>query len=172
HSLGALVAFEVAHALRDMGCPPPECLIVSGREGPRVPDFDPPLHGLPDAQFVREMSTRYDGIPQEILNEPDLLAMLLPAMRGDMSASETYEYGHKTRLSCPIVALGGTQDARVGMDELLAWGQETSGTFKTKLFAGGHFFLRPQQAAVMPFVKAKIAEFSKKEARHGLLVDS
>ena len=37
HSMGALLAFELAHALRARGHPPPVCLVASGARAPQVP---------------------------------------------------------------------------------------------------------------------------------------
>jgi len=66
HSLGALVAFEVARGLRRQGSAMPECLWVAGAEGPRTRAVRHRLHDLPEAEFIQALRD-YRGTPAEIL---------------------------------------------------------------------------------------------------------
>ena len=68
------------------------------------------LHTLDDAEFVDEMSRRFDGIPPAVRANGELLKLLLPAMRADMELLETYEYEEQPPLDVDILALGGTED--------------------------------------------------------------
>ena len=47
HSMGALVGFELARALRRRRLPAPERLFVSAFRAPHLPQRRPPLHALP-----------------------------------------------------------------------------------------------------------------------------
>lgn len=149
HSLGALIAFELTRELRHRGLPLPTALFVSGREAPRVLDLDPPLHPLPEDAFIRELCQRYGGIPQEVLEEPELLKLLIPALRADLTMNETYGYVEKEPLACPIYAYGGLQDARVSRADLDAWQRETRDTFIVRMFPGGHFFIQSARDRVL-----------------------
>lgn len=149
HSFGALVAFELAREFRRRGVTLPIALFVSGREAPSVPDLDPPLHLLPNDDFVHELSLRYDGIPQEVLGEPDLLQLLIPALRADLTMSEMYVYAEEEPLECPIFAYGGLQDAKVSCADLDAWRKETSQTFSVRQFPGDHFFIQSAKVRVL-----------------------
>src|SRR5712672_1543756 len=51
HSLGAVVAFETARALRDRSGPKPEALILSAYHAPHLPNTTPEVHRLPGAQL-------------------------------------------------------------------------------------------------------------------------
>jgi Thioesterase domain len=73
HSMGAVLAHELAHALRNHGLPSPSHLIVSGRRAPTVPNRFPPISHLPDHVFVAEINSRYGGIAPEILQHQDVL---------------------------------------------------------------------------------------------------
>ena len=91
HSMGALVAYEVARALyATPHAAQPLHLLVSGRRAPHLSDDEAPMRGLSDAQFVAEIGRRYGGIPAEVLRHQELLDLLLPSLRADIAAIETH----------------------------------------------------------------------------------
>ena len=157
HSMGAVLAFEVAQALAKRGLPLPRHLIVSGRRAPQIPDSWPPLRHLPDTEFVAEINRRYGGIPSEILESPDVLELLLPCLRADVAALETHRPTSGSPLSCPISAFGGADDLQTPHAHLEGWGVETSSTFEVCIFPGGHFYLESQQVAVLARLSAMLA---------------
>jgi medium-chain acyl-[acyl-carrier-protein] hydrolase len=142
HSLGALVAFELARDLRRNLGVVPRHLIVSGRRAPQLPERFPPLGHLPDRDFVAEICRRYDGIPQPVLQNTELLSLLLPGLRADFALNENYMYRSEDPFPCPFSALGGSEDPTVNPDELAAWREHTTGPFRQHLFPGNHFFLQ------------------------------
>ncbi|HEX8111309.1 MAG TPA: alpha/beta fold hydrolase [Kofleriaceae bacterium] len=140
HSTGALVAFELARELRRRGQPGPVLLVAAGRPAPSCPVRDP-MHALPSSQLTERLR-RLGGTPEAVLREPDLMAMFLPIVRADLEVNEVEPYRSEPPLACPIVAYGGAMDERCRRDELVAWGEHTSGGFSYELFPGGHFFVR------------------------------
>lgn len=161
HSMGAVLAFEVARALRLKGLPQPSRLIVSGRRGPHTPEPSPPLRHLSDAEFVAEINRRYGGIPAEILENDDVLALLLPCLRADIAALETHRPEPEPPLPCPISAFGGSDDPQTPRAQLDAWGAETTGGFEVRIFPGGHFYLEAQRPAVLAHVSAMLTPIFK-----------
>jgi medium-chain acyl-[acyl-carrier-protein] hydrolase len=155
HSMGALVAYEAARALRGAGAEPVR-LFVSGRRAPVVPDPAPPLHALPDAAFADELR-RLGGTPEELLANREIMEMLLPTLRADMAVCETYRHLPAAPLACPVSALGGVDDPELGTAELDPWGRETAGAFTRRLFPGGHFFVNTARAQVLRAVAADLA---------------
>jgi medium-chain acyl-[acyl-carrier-protein] hydrolase len=147
HSLGALLAFELACALERSGAPAPVHLIASGRGAPHLPRLDPPVHGLPNAQFIEQVK-RFQGLPDEVLQHEELLELFLPILRADFALSESYRCTARARLSCDLTALGGTRDPMVGVDTLAPWGKHTRGQFQLHTFDGGHFFVNDFAAEV------------------------
>jgi medium-chain acyl-[acyl-carrier-protein] hydrolase len=143
HSMGALVSFEMARALRRTNLPRPEHLIVSGHRAPQLPHRRPPVHAQPDSVLLKRLR-ELDGTPPEVLQEPELLDLFLPRLRSDLSVCESYDYAPEPPLSCSITALGGTSDPEVTRDDLLAWSEQTAMGFSIYTFPGGHFF--PQTA--------------------------
>ncbi|CAN5691730.1 N/A [soil metagenome] len=157
HSMGGLVAFELARALIRAGLPAPAGLIVSARRAPRLPHVDAPLHSLDDTSFVAEIQRRYGGIPEAVLEHRDLLELLLPALRADIHALETWQYTPATPLDCPILALGGAEDRRVTAADLDAWAAETRGAFSRHVVPGGHFFLQSARPQVLSLVASVLS---------------
>jgi surfactin synthase thioesterase subunit len=145
HSFGALVAFEVARALRRAGSPAPEHLFVSGRPAPQLAERREPLHRLGDDDFLRAMVARYDGISREILAERELVELVLPTLRADVQAAETYQYRPEPPLPGPITALGASNDSEVPESDLHAWAEHTQGRFDCSIFPGEHFFVNDAQ---------------------------
>jgi medium-chain acyl-[acyl-carrier-protein] hydrolase len=85
---------------------------------------------------------RLNGIPPEVLNEPELLSMLLPTLRADFELAETYQPLPGGRLGCPVVAYMSTSDPEVDYDEVLGWREVTTGEFTMRVFRGDHFYLK------------------------------
>jgi medium-chain acyl-[acyl-carrier-protein] hydrolase len=157
HSLGAILASEVARRLTARALPLPSHLIVSGRRPPQFQDPNPPIGDLPDAEFVAAIDRRYGGIPKEILANPDVLALLLPGLRADMVALETFRPGPRPPLPIPISAFGGASDPMTPIVHLEAWKLETLGAFETRAFPGGHFYLDSQRNSVLSEIARIIA---------------
>lgn len=157
HSLGSWVGFELTRCLlRELDVSPVH-LFVSGRRAPRLPGRDTPMHDLPDTEFVSEMRRRYGGIPDQVLQDRGLLDLLLPGLRADVTAAETYQYSDAEPLSCPISAFGGLSDLRVDSDELDGWRAETSGPFRLERFPGGHFYVESSRSQLLRTISADLA---------------
>lgn len=140
HSMGAVVAFEVIRRLRPMGLEPVH-FFASGHKAPHVrTKRTPDCHSLPDDEFVAAVE-RLNGIPTEILENAEFMEMILPSLRSDFRAAETYAYRPGAPLRCPISAYGGLDDHEVIHEEIEAWGHHTSGPFRVQMFPGDHFFV-------------------------------
>jgi medium-chain acyl-[acyl-carrier-protein] hydrolase len=149
HSMGALIAFETARSLRRLGAPSPRALALSGRRSPTVIEQDTPIHALSDADFVDALCTRYNGIPQIILEQPDMMHMLLPIMRADIEAIETYTYRHEPPLAPPFFLYGGIDDPQMTPENIADWHPLTERAHAPKLFPGGHFYLQDERDALI-----------------------
>lgn len=140
HSLGGKVAFEAARELRRRGMPEPEHLFVAACAAPQLPWPLPLIHGLDTPQFIDEIQKRYDGIPQQVLEEEELRALLLPMLRADITMIETYSYSAEPPLSSGITVFGGREDRMVEEPSLTPWREQTKGKFRLQMEAGSHFF--------------------------------
>lgn len=142
HSMGAWVAFELAGHLPEGVRKQLKGLFLSGRRAPHSPERFPPLHPLPDAEFLAELQRRYGGIPDVILNDPELLAIFLPALRADITLLETYRSPERPAFDIPMMVYAGREDAMTLPDELAAWRRYTQREFDCVTFPGGHFYLQ------------------------------
>ncbi|MDM8525463.1 thioesterase domain-containing protein [Desulfococcaceae bacterium HSG8] len=141
HSLGSMISFELARELRRRNAAEPLHLFVSGRRAPHIPNPDPPIHQLPDADFIEKLR-KYNGTPEAVLQHAELMELLLPVLKADFGIHETYVYASEAPLDCPISAFGGSEDAEAPQDKLAAWEAQTNGQFSLRMFPGGHFFLQ------------------------------
>jgi len=148
HSMGGLLAFEVARALVARGGTPPVHLFVSGRRAPHLPSPHRPITHLDHDAFVAEMRRRYDGIPEEVLRSPELMELLVPTLRADMMALESYTHVAGPPLECPITAYGGLEDSDATEPEIAAWAPYSRGAFRYRILLGNHFFIQTSRAAV------------------------
>ncbi|SFY40060.1 alpha/beta fold hydrolase [Streptomyces atratus] len=153
HSMGALLAYELAHELVRLGRPPVH-LVVSGYVAPQLPRH--PLaglvHKLPDDRVVRHIEA-LQGTAGEVLEHPDLLQLLLPVIRADYELCETHRFVERPPLPVPVTALGGTDDPGVGDAALQGWRELTAADFGAESFPGGHFFLHEQLDEVTGIVR-------------------
>jgi phthiocerol/phenolphthiocerol synthesis type-I polyketide synthase E len=148
HSLGALVAYEVAAALHDAGRPGPEQLWLSGTRAPHLHRPDLGLHRLHGQELADAVGEEYGSIAPELLAAPDLLEMLLPVLQADLAIVGGYQARSRPPLDCPITVLGGDDDRERG-DLLTSWRDYTTGSFEVRTYAGGHFYFREQRDDVL-----------------------
>jgi medium-chain acyl-[acyl-carrier-protein] hydrolase len=140
HSMGALIAFEVARELERAGGQGPSLLMVSGRRGPEVPRTRPPTYDLPDEEFKDELR-RMNGTPEEVLNNPQLMELMMPLLRADFESVQTYAFEGPCALRCPVRGYGGLGDSGVPAESLDAWRNYTSAGFRLSMLPGDHFFV-------------------------------
>ena len=156
HSMGALVCFELAYALRQAGHPEPACLVLSGYPAPQVPRRRPPLHEAPDDQIMA-MVRHSGGVPDDLLANRDYCDFLLPVMRADLAVVETYRYTPRPPLSCPMIAVGGDDDDVCPREELEPWRELTTGPFRLRIFPGRHFHLFEQRQPFLDFLRETLS---------------
>lgn len=158
HSMGAVLSSELARALQDQGMSGPRHLFVSGRRPAHWPNPDPLLHILPDGEFVAEIQRRYGGIPPEVAEHEELLSLLLPSLRADITALETHTPPPtRAPLACPISVFGGADDPLTPREHLDGWRSETSGPFRVRVLPGDHFYLQAQRDVLLGDLAATLA---------------
>jgi medium-chain acyl-[acyl-carrier-protein] hydrolase len=161
HSLGGLVLFELARYLRRENLPEPAAVFISACRAPHVPDPDAPIHDLSDAEFLTALD-RLNGIPKEILQNPETLELFLPAMRADFECIENYQFDdNHPPLDCPIFVFGGLDDPRVSRDQLEGWSNHTTSRFGSRYYPGDHFFVN---RARDPIIQAIVLELESATA--------
>jgi surfactin synthase thioesterase subunit len=155
HSMGALLAFETARSLQQMGLSPTR-LLVSGRTAPVAHGWRERVADLPDAAFL-EVIRSMNGMPPALIDNTEWMELFLPIIRADFALCEDYRYSQHPRLDCPIEVLAGRDDASVPLSLLDGWAEETHAGCHTRLFAGGHFFVFEQQAELLALFERSLS---------------
>ncbi len=151
HSMGAVVAFEVARRLQAAGRPC-DRLFVSGRAAPTAQHRES-LSRLDDRALIEEMQ-RIGGTDPRLFEDPELAALLLGVIRADYGLLEKYRFEPEPLLDCAVTALNGDADPRVSPAAAAGWAARTRGTFRAITLRGGHFYLAEQTAQVVAVVEA------------------
>lgn len=156
HSMGAVVAFEVTRRLALRDRPRPRVLVVSGRRAPSL-RREERVHLRDDPGLLAELRA-LGGTDAAVLADDELVRMILPAVRGDYRAIETYRLPeHDAVVDVPVHALTGDADPRASVDEVAAWREHTTGDFSLHVLPGGHFFPAQQSARVADLITASLA---------------
>jgi pyochelin biosynthesis protein PchC len=151
HSMGALVAYEVALRIS-----PPALLFVSARQAP--------LHARPGRKHLADDDTlwaealRLGGVDELLVAQRELRALVLPVLRNDFRMLETYRPLARARLRCPIVGLAADADPVVAVDEVPRWADLTRSWFRLRVFPGDHFYLLRQREQVVADVVRDLDE--------------
>lgn len=154
HSLGAVIGYEVARRLQQRHQRPPVGLFASGRAAPDRPRPGT-KHLASDAQLWGEIA-RLNGTSPEVLADPQLRRVFLPALRSDYRLVERYQPRPGPPLDCPITVLLGDADADVDLAEARLWGGLTRAGFTVRVFSGDHFYLVGQVDAVVAQILSQL----------------
>jgi medium-chain acyl-[acyl-carrier-protein] hydrolase len=152
HSLGALVSFELARYLRRQNGPGPEHLFVSGCAAPQFPAIDPPIHQLPDGEFIQALR-ELNGTPDVVLQNTELMRVLSPLLRADFALCETYTYSPEEPFGFPVSAYGGLNDARAPRESVEAWKLQTDNKFILRMYSGDHFFIHTKRNILLQGIR-------------------
>jgi len=155
HSMGALLAYEVARRLDARGPGRPRGLFVSSAPCPDAPRSTLRLKGLPDADLIR-CFRQLGGIPAVVAENPEAMAAALPALRADLELMQTYQPPVVRPLECPITALGGLDDPMVAPPALAEWRRWTRASFKLRMLPGDHFYLQANTTTLLALFESEL----------------
>lgn len=154
HSMGAVLAYETARRIEERGVPGPVHLFLSGRGAPAG---QPSGHDRlrTDADIIAAVR-RLGGTAPVALEDPDLRAMVMPALRADYRALGSYTWVPGEPLRVPVTVLVGDADPVVTVAEADAWRGFTTAPARTLVFPGGHFYLDGQTEGVARAITATL----------------
>jgi surfactin synthase thioesterase subunit len=155
HSMGALLAFELAGLLEREAGIEPAVLFVSGHRAPSQTGSGEHAHLLDDEDLIAVVE-RLGGSDARVLGDAELRHLLLPAIRSDFKAAETYRPGRTRVLSSPINAMVGDADPMASVQDARAWKQHTTGEFDLRVFPGGHFYLGDRAPEVIQHIADRL----------------
>jgi surfactin synthase thioesterase subunit len=151
-SMGAWVAWALAHRLRAESMPLPLMVFLTSVASP---DRRRGQAEWAD-EAVLDYLHRMGGTPPEILGEPELLAGLLPTIRADLTLVDSFRFRAAMPLDIPIRAFAGIDDAEGSPERMTGWRAETFGRFDLDVVTGGHFLDPAGEAEVIGIVTAEL----------------
>lgn len=157
HSLGGLVAFELARYCQHHSLAMPNHLFVSGCDAPQHRSSFKRLHELGDDALLDALKD-YNGTSLEALGNRELMALVLPAIRGDFALMSDYQYRPSPPMTLPITVLAGRGDKHVDSTTIWAWQKETVDACRINWFDGDHFFINSNRAAVLECLKSELVK--------------
>lgn len=158
HSMGGLIAFELARELRKQYGVQPVHLFISAKCSPRQRPEDPPVSQLADAALIKILE-RYEGTPRELLADPELMQLFLPIIRADMALCDSYVYEPGPPLECPITVFGGLEDHVCSRACLESWQEHTQGPFTLRMLPGGHFFINNWAGPLFEVIRQELKTY-------------
>jgi pyochelin biosynthesis protein PchC len=154
HSMGAVVAFEVARRLRASDSISVLRLFASAGPAPSA-RRSLGVHLRDDdgvVAYVRELG----GSGADLLEIEDLRQVALPMIRSDLRLIETYRYAPGEPLSCPITAIVGDRDHTFSTVDARRWVVHTTAGLDIHELPGDHFYLDDQSDRLMPLIVERI----------------
>jgi len=154
HSMGALVAFELARELRRVAAAGPERLLLAAYRAPHLPNPNIRIHHLPDE--VLKIVLQNEGTAQSVLQNEELMKVVLPTLRADFELCDTHEHVTDAPFECPVSIFGGVDDIRVRPADLEGWRCQAAGEFSVEMFPGAHFFLHSAHVPLLAAVDRRL----------------
>ncbi len=138
HSMGALIAYEVALRLEESTADRLQMLFVSGQRAPH--EFNHAAEKLSDAEVEAEI--RYYGwVDSSILDDPEICDAVLPSLIADFRAAFSYRRHTPQLLRAPVVAYAGRDEPNIAAADLQRWSELSTSESSHRLFDGDHFYL-------------------------------
>lgn len=155
HSLGAVLAFELARELERLDFDQLEHLVASGSPGP--------WHGRPqratgldDDAFLARVR-EFAGYDHEVFDNPEMRELLIPLLRADVAMHEDYKPAADPLLSIPVTAVRGIDDTLVSPAQAAQWRETTTGPFFAENVPGGHMYLSDDPRLVLATIEHCVA---------------
>ncbi|MGV0098697.1 thioesterase II family protein [Streptomyces californicus] len=157
HSLGAVLAYELAHRLAgDPDGPALVHLFVSGSPHP-AEQRGRRATGLPDDAFLARVN-EFAGYTHEALDDPEMRELILPTLRADVRMHESYTPSTDRALPAPLTAVRGSHDELVSGEEAAAWEKVAGAGFRSVELPGGHMYLTESASALLDVVAAGVGD--------------
>jgi surfactin synthase thioesterase subunit len=155
HSMGGLLAFELAHKIQLQGHIAPTIIFLSGKNPPHSQN-QRDIHHLPNKELINEIF-KMGGTPKEILQHDELVEMLIPILRADFTLVENYRYNkRKEILDCDLVVMNGREDGLTQDSDMKEWSRYTKREMRTYHIDGGHFFINEHLESVVNLINTEL----------------
>lgn len=160
HSLGGLLTYLLTRKLKENGHKLPVHLFITGTTGPSSKSRgEKTRHLLPRNEFIQELKD-LKGMPDEILNNDELLFYYEPILRSDFMASENYIHEVADPLEIPITVITGKEED-MEISDIELWQKETIYEIDFRRLPGNHFFIYKYANAIIQIISKKLLVTTK-----------
>jgi surfactin synthase thioesterase subunit len=151
HSMGALIAYLIAHKIKMLKLDNPLHLFVSGAGAPAYRDTSVKPYLMPREVFF-EIIKKMGGLTKEVSEDGNLMAFFEPILRADFQAVDEYKYEKRDSvLDVPISCMIGTHE-KVTREDAELWKLETQNEVSIHQFVGNHFFIFQNTQRIMQLI--------------------
>lgn len=153
HSMGALIAYQLAHRRHTRDRSVPSALLAAAFPGPLLAA---PLAGaahLGDEE-LSDLLVEVGGMSETVRRYPAWTAAAITLLRDDLDLCHSPRPDDGTPLPVPIRALTGADDPLVTREDAAAWAGHTTTTFEVDVLPGGHLFLRDARSHLLSRIAA------------------
>ncbi len=155
HSLGAVLAFELAYRLRQLPQPDLVRVFVSGSPGPWT-RREVRATGMTDADFLLQVRG-FAGYSHPALEHPELRDMLLPTLRADVEMHENYLAQPGQTVDVPIISIRGSEDELVSREQAAQWQAASTAGCELREVPGNHMYLVDSPAELVRLMDSELA---------------
>ncbi|WP_405775347.1 thioesterase II family protein [Streptomyces sp. NBC_00859] len=157
HSLGAVLAFEVARRIGHLS--DFRHLVASGCSAPALLPTRRVVEAarLEGREFTEAVGF-FGGLPPEVMDDETLQELLLPHLRTDFRMVAGYAYRPGAPLSVPVTLINGREDPHVREAELGPWDRECLSAPVQHWIDGGHFYFNDRPGAVTDILRSLLSE--------------
>lgn len=140
HSVGGLLACELARELQRHGERPASAVVVMGSRPLHLSSatYFRPLVDLPDRDLLRALDQL--GVIHPQLPQSPMWPMVLPGLRSDLRLICAYAPPDDDPLPVPLHAWHGTADPLAPPELGPSWARHTTAGLQLRSFSGDHFF--------------------------------
>jgi medium-chain acyl-[acyl-carrier-protein] hydrolase len=162
HSMGAMLAYEVAQKIRQHNLPMPIHIFFSGRGVPHIQSKKEKIyHQMDDAAFQQEIAN-LGGTPKEFFDYPELMEYLLPILKNDFKISETaFRSTEIHPFDFPITIFMGKEEEEMEAENVHGWMLHTNQTCVVYYFNGGHFFINDELETIVGIIHKALTSQAK-----------
>lgn len=154
HSMGALLAYEIARRALHHGVPTPGWLGLSARPAPRHTQNPTSYHALSDAQLQHHLR-QLGGTPHDIFDDPQMWDLYNTVIRSDLRLVENWQQpaADADPLPVPLTAYAGSRDHHAPPPQMAPWKHHTRHFLGLKVFEGGHFYFQDDPRPLLRHVE-------------------
>ncbi|MFZ5989472.1 MAG: thioesterase II family protein [Bacillota bacterium] len=141
HSMGAMVTCELTRYICEDGLKRPDYLFFSARNPPHLPIVHPLMHKMSTSEYIQVLRA-FNVLPEEVVNNKELLQVILPVLKADFEMIETWQYNPYTpAYDIPVCTFAGVNDSLALPKNMLEWQKYTTKDFKIVTFPEKHYFI-------------------------------